>query len=674
MGKFSVIARVTERRPEKSRMRPLELIRETDSSQATKLYLAEYHQMSGKTDRLIACIMGLQYAGAIIASLVIGGQAEGGIAARHPDLLPACLFGGLLTFYPIYLAIVTPGKRATRHLIAAFQMLMSGLLIYISGGRIETHFHIFGSIALLSLYLDWEVLVTATVTTLLDHTLMGYFMPACLFGASKVDYSRIVEHVLWVLVFDVFLIIACVQSQKRLKTVAKREADQVYQAYHDALTGLGNRLLLQKHMEEAACRQSSYIFMGLDLDKFKEVNDTMGHNTGDQLLSQASKRMAAEIRETDYLIRMGGDEFALIISACDDVNLAKDIAGRILKTLHRPFLYDGQSIQIGASIGIYPNLNAATATKDVLHNADLALYKAKHSGRNNYLIFDWHMEAQTLRDMSLEHRLREAVASKSLHLHYQPIVSTKGILLGFEALLRWDDAIHGSVSPTDFIPIAERCGIIMSLGGWVLQRACMQAAEWYRAGNKPVKMSVNVSSIQLTSDDFVSTVLRALKDSGLPAHLLDLELTESTLIQNHGETLKVLELLDKFGVRLSIDDFGTGYSSLSYLKDLPVHTLKIDRAFIKDIVQSMESRLLIEGMINMAHTLKLRVVAEGVETRDQLDVLVLAGCDEIQGFHISHAVSSEEADELIHHAEIDQRPVLRQSRRYQTSLDVIRAS
>jgi diguanylate cyclase (GGDEF)-like protein len=656
------------------RMRPLELTDESDSGEATRLYHAEFRQLSGRTDRLIACIMALQYAGAIGASLLISGQQQGEITTRHPNLIAACLLGGLFTLYPIYLAIVTPGLRATRHLIAACQMLMSGLLIHISGGRIETHFHIFGSIALLSLYLDWEVLVTATVTTFLDHTVMGYFMPSCLFGISTITYSRIVEHVLWVLVFDVFLIIACLQSQKRLKVVAKREADQAYQAYHDALTGLGNRILLEKHMEEAQECRASYIFMGLDLDKFKEVNDTLGHHVGDQVLVQACKKMSAEIRKIDHLVRMGGDEFALMISDCADMAVAKDVAARILMTLNQPIVCNGQDVNIGVSIGICANWEAASTTKDVLHNADLALYKVKNNGRNHYLIFDEHMEAETLRNMSLEHRLRDAVASETLHLHYQPIVNTRGILLGFEALVRWDDAIHGRVSPSEFIPVAERCGLVIPLGAWVLRKACAQAAEWYRAGNKPVKMSVNVSSIQLTSDDFIAVVIDALKDSGLPAHLLDLELTESTLIQNQGEALKVMGLLEKFGVRLSIDDFGTGYSSLSYLRDLPVHTLKIDRAFVKDIVNSTDSRLLIEGMINMAHTLKLRVVAEGVETREQLDVLMRAGCDEIQGFHVSQAVSSEEAIEFIQRAEVDQRSASRRIKIWEQALTTVKAS
>jgi len=617
---------------------------------------AGHRQICSRTDKLIALVMCIQWFGAIIASLLISPRTwEGSISSIHPHLFAAIYIGGLVTVFPVCLAIFQPGEKFTRHVIAACQMLMSGLLIHITGGRIETHFHVFGSLAFLALYLDWPVLVTATITILLDHSVMAYFNPTAIFGTGVSAEWRFVEHVLWVVFFDTFLITSCIQNLRALKKVAHREADQeglLYQAYHDALTGLGNRLLIQKAIGERYSQRKqnpgqSFALMAIDLDRFKEVNDTLGHLAGDDILKQASHRIKHHIRGEDLLCRMGGDEFALIIDDCRDVELAESIAERIVESLNIPFECGPHTVHIGVSIGICLNHGAATEPAELFHHADLALYKVKNNGRNCVLVFDERMRAETLHQISLEHRLRNAVLAEALHLQYQPIVATGSSMLGFEALLRWTDEVHGSVSPAEFIPIAERTGLIVPLGNWVLRQACIQAAEWHRAGKHLHKMSVNVSSIQLAHHDFVSHVLQVLKETGLPPELLDLELTETALIQNHGESQKSLDLLRKFGVRLSIDDFGTGYSSLSYVRDLPVHTLKIDRSFVKDIVGSSEARLLVEGMIDMAHSLNLRVVAEGVEDTAQLDLLDRAGCDEIQGFLISKAVNSDDALKLL---------------------------
>ena len=622
---------------------------------AGQYFNAEHRQLCARVDKLIALVMGFQWAGAIIASLLISPRTwEGSTSAIHPHLIAAIYIGGLVTIFPVTLAILRPGETFTRHVIAACQMFMSGLLIHISGGRIETHFHVFGSLAFLALYLDWTVLVTATVSILLNHSLMAYFAPSAIFGTNINPQWRFLEHVLWVVFFDCFLITSCIQGLKGLKQVALREADQeglLYQAYHDALTGLGNRLLIQREVADRYKRQTAqenlFALMAIDLDRFKEVNDTLGHQAGDDILSQVSQRIKGHIRAHDVLGRMGGDEFALIIDDCKDVKLAQNIAERIVESLNTPFQCGTHTVHIGVSIGICFNHGAASESAELFHHADLALYKVKNNGRNCVLVFDEQMRAETLHQISLEHRLRNAVLTEGLELHYQPIVTTANSMLGFEALLRWTDPVHGSVSPAEFIPIAEKTGLIIPLGNWVLRQACLQAAEWHRAGKNIHKMSVNVSSIQLAHREFVPYVLQALRDSGLPPELLDLELTESALMQNHVESQKALDLLRKFGVRLSIDDFGTGYSSLSYVRDLPVHTLKIDRSFIKDIAGSTEARLLVEGMIDMAHTLNLRVVAEGVESRAQFDLLGRAGCDEIQGFLISKAVNSDQALELL---------------------------
>ena len=625
------------------------------TSEAVAIFRREHDRICKRTDKLIGYLMLLQWPSAIVASLLISPKTWDGAASRiHPHVLVAIFLGGLITIPPVLLAFLRPGKVYTRHVIAACQMLMSGLLIHISGGRIETHFHVFGSLAFLCFYLDWPVLITATLTTLVDHLLMGYYYPASIFGVATASNGRMLEHVLWVVFCDTFMITSCIQSLRGLWVTSRREAEQevlLYQAYHDGLTGLGNRLLVQKKLAELVNepekKAKSFALISIDLDRFKEVNDTLGHQAGDLLLREVSTRLQSLTRKQDVLVRMGGDEFALLLEDCANVTTAESIAGRILDCLTTPFQLGQHTARIGASMGICLHPLGDQAVDDLFHHADLALYRVKRSGRNGFLVFDEAMRAETLLEMSLEHRLRMAVHEHLLNVYYQPIVDTAGNILGFEALLRWKDAMHGQVSPAQFIPIAERTGLIVPLGNWVLRQACAQAAEWRKTNMQLSKMSVNVSSAQLAHENFVNVVLTTLKETGLPAEMLDLELTESVLIENHGQTQKSLDLLRKFGVRFSIDDFGTGYSSLSYLRDLPVHTLKIDRAFVTDIEHSEHARSLIQGMIEMGHSLHLRILAEGVENRKQMEILRAAGCDQIQGFHISRAVPADAAGRLM---------------------------
>ncbi len=624
--------------------------------EAERIFEEERGKIYRRTDRLIASLMCLQWPGVILAALTISAKTWNGSASSlHPHVLLAIYLGGLITVVPVLLAFLRPGEVYTRHVVAVCQMMMSGLLIHVTGGRIETHFHVFGSLAFLGFYLDWPVLITATAVTVINHVAMQYYSPASFFGTALVSHWRLVEHICWVLFFDGFLITSCVQNLRVLRRGASKEANQehlLHQAYHDSLTGLGNRLLIQKTMADMLSdpkqKGQRFALMSLDLDRFKEVNDTLGHQVGDEVLVQVAERMREHIRKNDTLVRMSGDEFAVVVDDCLDSRMAEEIARRIIDTMRRPIFVGGHVIKVGVSIGICVHEKTGLASADLFNHSDLALYKAKNNGRMGLAVFDEKMRSETIRAMSLEHRLRQAVTDKTLQLYYQPIVDTDAGLLGFEALLRWTDEVHGFVSPAEFIPLAEKAGLIIPLGKWVLKQACTQAAMWHKMGRRLSKMSVNVSSLQLADSEFIATVLSALKDSGLPPSLLDLELTESTLIKNHGQTFKTLEFLRKFGVKLSIDDFGTGYSSLSYLRELPVHTLKIDRAFMQDIVTSAEARLLVEGMVEMAHSLHLKVVAEGVETQAQMEILATAGCDEIQGFLISKAVTAEDANRLMY--------------------------
>lgn len=628
---------------------------EQRSKDARILFRKEHGRICERTDRLIAFIMCLQWPAAIASAVWMSpSRMAGNEMAPHPHLLAAIYLGGLITLPPVALALLRPGMISTRHILAACQMLMSGLLIHISGGHLETHFHVFGSLAFLAFYLDWPVLVTATLVTLLNHGLMGYFMPISLFGTALDAAWRFAEHILWVIFCDVFLVTSCVRSIAGLKASATREADQevlLQQAYHDALTGLGNRLCMQevltKLLSRSPMQSTSFTFLSIDLDGFREVNDSLGRQAGDAVLTEVATRLRGEIRTHDTLVRIGGDEFALVLPQCCEAADAESISARIVACLGQPIYYESHTIKIGASVGICLYPEAGTNIADLFHHADLALYKARESGRGGYHLFDRSMRDEVLLQMSLEHRLRTAVEDETLEVHYQPLVSTLGALLGFEALLRWNDAVHGFVSPATFIPLAEKTALIIPLGRWVLRQACLQAAQWHRSGNRLVKISVNVSAVQLADADFVTMVCATLRETDLPPELLDLELTESILIKDHQNTLLTLGLLRNLGVQLSIDDFGTGYSSLSYLRNLPVNRLKIDRCFVADIESSTDARVLIEGMIDMARSLHLRVVAEGVETAGQMAILADAGCDEIQGYYISKAIRPDAATRLV---------------------------
>jgi diguanylate cyclase (GGDEF)-like protein len=623
------------------------------------IFEQEYQRVCQRTDRLIALAMCLQWPAVVAAAYFISPRTGNGSAGSlHPHIIAAIGIGGLITVLPVLLAYLHPGRRSTRHAIAACQMLMSALIIHITGGRIESHFHVFGSLAFLAFYLDWQVIITATIVTLFDHALMGYYAPDLIFGSAIGSEWRLLEHVLWVVFCDAFLITSCIQSIRGLREAAHRDAQQkvlIHQAYHDALTGMGNRLLAHQELTsllESPSSRVGFALLAIDLDRFKEVNDSFGHKVGDDLLIQVGERLRPLIRKKDTLVRMGGDEFVVILESCPDEAEAAAIAGRILESVNMPFYIGSHVVGVGASIGICLYPTGAADVSELFHHADLALYKVKERGRNDYFFFDEEMRAEVMRQLQFEDRVRLAVHDGLFSVHYQPIVNNEGTLIGFEALLRWTDAVLGIVPPNAFIPVAERCGLIIPLGQWVLEQSCHEAARWQSSVGGGVKISVNVSPVQLTSPDFVKLVTNTLASSGLRPELLDLELTESVLVEHGGRSAEAMQQLRALGVHLSIDDFGTGYSSLSYLRDLPVQRLKIDRSFVRDIVQSEAGRALIESMIEMGRTLKLRVLAEGVETAEQFEILRAAGCDEIQGFITSKAIPAAQAQTMVDHRKL----------------------
>ena len=447
-------------------------------------------------------------------------------------------------------------------------------------------------------------------------------------------------------------------------------------AYYDSLTGLPNRGMFRDQLDRAiaqCAREGQHLaVMFLDLDKFKRINDTLGHSVGDQLLAAAAERIAAYVRGGEMVSRegaglraaettqgtarggplnvgrLGGDEFTLFLARVGAPQNAARVARRILAELARPFVLGQHEIVMSASIGIAVYPADGEDVEDLLRNADVAMYHAKEQGRNNYQYYSRTMNAEAFQKLSLEGHLRKALEREEFVLHYQPLVSVaSGAVVGAEALIRWQHPDMGMISPAEFIALAEETGLIVPIGEWVLDRACCQAAAWGRIGTQAMQVSVNMSGVHFRRNAMPKAVARALAASGLDPRCLKLELTESVLMREVETTLVIMKLLDEMGVQLSIDDFGTGYSSFSYLRRFPLHALKIDRSFVRDIPDHQDVAAITRAIIAMGHSLRLKVVAEGVETRPQLDYLRELGCDEFQGHLFSAAVPAGRFEELL---------------------------
>jgi diguanylate cyclase (GGDEF)-like protein/PAS domain S-box-containing protein len=421
-------------------------------------------------------------------------------------------------------------------------------------------------------------------------------------------------------------------------------------AYSDVLTGLPNRLLLSRRVEFALQlarrEQSSFAILFLDLDRFKNINDSLGHQFGDRVLVQVAQRIRSCLRDVDTLCRLGGDEFVLYLHAVDRDG-AELAVGRILRELNRPFSLDDMSFSVGCSIGVALYPQDGQSLDELIKQADTAMYEVKATGRGHHRFYRPQMSADVLPRMKLETAMRQALEQGRFSLHYQPQLHLRsGKLIGAEALIRWHDPVRGAVSPGQFIPLAEESGFIVSLGAWVLEEAVRQCVKWLQAGT-PVPVSVNVSAMQFRQPDFVEAVAGRLSALGLPPHLLELELTESILVQDADEVLQRLRALSALGVRLAIDDFGTGYSSLAYLKKFPIDKLKIDQSFVRGLPADESDLAIVVAMIGMARALKLSVIAEGVETEAQRSLLDELGCDEYQGFLYSPGVKAESFDAFL---------------------------
>jgi diguanylate cyclase (GGDEF)-like protein len=435
------------------------------------------------------------------------------------------------------------------------------------------------------------------------------------------------------------------QRIARLLDASQAEKHVRHLAYHDTLTGLPNRRTfierLRAMMNETHDETDMIAVMFMDLDRFKLVNDTLGHDAGDLLLQSVTARIQKLLRSSDLVARLGGDEFTILLDHVKSLEVIAKIANKICQRLAEPFTLLGQRIYISTSIGIsiYPNDSRDVNT--LIKYADTAMFKAKET-RNSFSFYEAGMEKIMAKRVELETEMRKALENEQFTLHYQPQVDLEsGKIVGAEALVRWQHPQKGMVSPADFIPLAEETGLIAPLGEWVLKRACMQLQEWLSKGHQPLVLAVNISSRQLEDRQFVSKILAILHETGIPTDLLELEITESAIMRNPEEVIPALEEMKQMGISLAIDDFGTGHSSLNYLRRFPVDTLKIDRSFVSDISKSPEDSILINGIIALAKSLRLKVIAEGVETYEQKVYLQEQKCDWVQGYYLYKPMPAE---------------------------------
>jgi len=435
----------------------------------------------------------------------------------------------------------------------------------------------------------------------------------------------------------------------------RRLADSLdHQAHYDALTDLPNRLLFRERLNQAitqARRDDTHVgVLFLDLDGFKHINDTLGHQQGDNVLLEVTRRIQTVLRQNDTLARMGGDEFMLILPALKMPKNAARVAQKCMDALHAPMQLDSHEIYVSSSIGISIYPEDGEDAEQLQRNADAAMYRAKARGKNGFEFFTPDLTAESMEWLDLRSDLHHALENHQLSLHYQPQFRLDGALIGFEALLRWQHPRLGLVSPMRFIPIAEECGLILPIGDWVLREACQQMALWRHDGFADLVIAVNLSAVQLDQNDWMATVDQVLQQTGLPPNLLELELTESLVMQDARQTAARLACLRKLGVRFAIDDFGTGYSSLHYLNQLSVDTLKIDRSFVHEIdhgTATATSYPIIRTIIELGHSLGLQLIAEGVETEQQATLLRELGCDGMQGNLLAIPMPAEACGDLL---------------------------
>jgi diguanylate cyclase (GGDEF)-like protein len=454
------------------------------------------------------------------------------------------------------------------------------------------------------------------------------------------------DHILMLQQANAHLVTASIEAHKLTEQVQDVKDNLEHLVHHDVLTDLPNRTLLQDRLGQAielARRQGRRLaVMSMDLDQFKHINDSLGHAVGDQLLQSVARRLVGSVRQSDTVSRQGGDEFVLLLPYIERAEDAMLSAQKVLAALAPPHHIDGHELHISASIGIsiYPEDGQDAET--LIKNADSAMYHAKENGRDNYKFFEQSMNVRAVERQFIEASLRHALERQEFVLHYQPKINLlSGAIVGVEALIRWQHPQRGWVLPAQFVPIAEDCGLILPIGRWVLREACRQARAWQDAGLPPITIAANTSALEFRARDFLENVRMTLEESRLEPRYLELELTESVLMRDAEATGSVLRALAGLGIKLAVDDFGTGYSSLSYLRQFPIDTLKIDQSFVSRMSHNPDDAAIVSAVISMGKALRLHVIAEGVETAEQLAFLLAQHCDEGQGYFFGRPMAAE---------------------------------
>ena len=493
-----------------------------------------------------------------------------------------------------------------------------------------------------------------TVATSLAGSLLLFGVAALLTAATVRSVKRIAAATEHVALGSAVVDIAGLARRDELGTIVRsltvfqaNVAQIAFLAHHDPLTRLPNRALFHDRVQHALTqldRGANFALLCLDLDRFKAVNDTLGHPVGDALLQQVAERLKACLREGDIVARLGGDEFAIILLESGEPAEIDVLCARIIEAIGTGYEINGHQVNIGTSIGIALAPADGSTPQELLKNADTALYGAKANGRGTSCFYEAAMNAALQARRVLEVGLRQAIARNELELHYQPLVDARSReVSGFEALVRWRHPERGMISPEEFIPVAEASGLIGAIGRWVLRTACLDAARWPNG----IGVAVNLSSLQFKDKHLVANVRAALANSGLAADRLELEITESVLLNDNKATLKILHEIKAMGVQISMDDFGTGYSSLSYLRSFPFDKVKIDRSFIKDLPHDRNSIAIVRAIVGLSGTFGLRVTAEGVETEEQADLLAVERCSQLQGYLFSKPIPVAEVPHLI---------------------------
>src|SRR5437588_3912607 len=538
------------------------------------------------------------------------------------------------------------GRRFSSAMAALGLVTSSAVIVHLSGGVIEAHFHFFVMVGILTLYQDWLPFLLAIGFLVVHHAVLGTVAPAAVCNQPV----AVAHPIRWALIHA-----ACVMAASVASVVAWRLNEE--QAFKDSLTGLPNRRLFRDRVGHALARAgrrpgvSAVLF--IDLDKFKDVNDSLGHPAGGQLLTLVAERLRAVVRPGDTVARLGGDEFAVLAEDVVGEADAVGLAGRVLDALAAPFPLGNKELAVGASVGIALSTPGDTVD-ELLRNADVAMYNAKSAGRGCYRIFEDDMHAAVVRRIELENALRRAAGDGQFELYYQPIFAlATGRLSGFEALLRWNHPTRGLLAPPEFLALAEETGAIVGIGAWALYEACRRARRWNdRHPSQPLGMAVNLSSHQLFQPDIADVVAGALHGAGLDPASLTLELTEGVFLGDGPAVSTCLRSLKQLGVQLAIDDFGTGYSSLSYLRRLPIDILKVDKIFVDDVAGDAVESAVVRAIIKLAQTLELTIIAEGVEAEEQAKRLRQLGCHAAQGYWFAKPLSVDGVEAVLRVADV----------------------